>query len=110
MYRDASNYKECHSIVAKGELSEQQQEDIRNKCDTGCYFIPQQVNMLGLQDRMTNFPNEDDHVWHEINDVRLVEDKPNFNLTAGEIHALFMSVGEWQVAEYTRELGIPIGN
>lgn len=68
LYRDGSNYKQYETIYVEGELSAEQAALIASKLDEGVYFIPADL-LLGipeLQARATGFPNEDDHVYHEL--------------------------------------------
>lgn len=68
-YRDAANYKEHAFIYLEGRLTKTQIAAIEPKLEGGDGFIPfdLQLGVLELQDRMTSFPSEDDHVFHEFN-------------------------------------------
>lgn len=109
MYRDGSNYKEFETIVVKGKVTKEELEEL---CDNGEYgpgdpvFIPSQVGLENLQPRMEKFPNEDDHVWHEISDV---EPTDKF-ATHGAAQALLLkfqkATGKWDIVGTSEKLGI----
>lgn len=62
-YRDASNYKTFRTVVVQGVIEWKQ---IKKYLDCGEYFIPYDVSLPELQSELRAFPNEDDHVWHEL--------------------------------------------
>lgn len=68
LYRDASNYKSHGVIYLDGVLSPVDVEMIESKCDDGDGFIPHdlELGIEELQDRLTSFPSDDDHVFHEF--------------------------------------------
>jgi hypothetical protein len=81
LYRDASNYKQHGSVVMQGALS---LKDICHLLIDGEYFIPSQAGLPDLQhkfrDQGFEYPNEDDHTWHEIILMRPTRRKPTISL------------------------------
>lgn len=72
MYRDASNYKQCGTIVVGGAITDEQKQKIISLLDEGTYYAPE---MIGLQHygilavengRWASFGNEDDHDFQEM--------------------------------------------
>ena len=102
-YRDASNYKAYDEIVVEGVVT---REQLAPFLEDGDSFIPDQVNMRELQDELTSFPSEDDHVWHELDVVEPTDDEPNHEDSAEELLKRFSEVGEWDVAGASERLGI----
>ena len=105
-YRDGSNYKQFQELVLFGTLTVKQQTLIINKLEEGEYFIPSQVGLPDLQDRMISFPNSDDHVWHELHSFEDVTKEQTHPMTAKELLNMFKAVKEWSVEETSKELGI----
>ena len=88
MYRDASNYKEGKYVYFEGAATQEQRTAIGQKLESGLYFIPADIELEELQPRMTSFPSEDDHVWHEFVDLTLVEALPCDAIVVGPIDQL----------------------
>lgn len=67
-YRDADNYKASGTIFLEGPLSGDQIKSIKSKLDEGEYFIPEDLglNIPELQDQLSSFPSQADHVWHTL--------------------------------------------
>jgi hypothetical protein len=90
LYRDGSNYKQWDDVVLAGAVDP---EMIRRHLWEGNFFIPQAVGLPALQDRFAaqgyGFPNEDDHVWHEIESVEPTEQAPTINTTASDLAQRF---------------------
>lgn len=63
IYRDASNYKAGNTVVFRGEITEEQKNQILSCCDEGEYFIPRQV---GMPENRFEDITEDDHPWFEL--------------------------------------------
>lgn len=115
MYRDASNYKEGDHIILEGTLSDEQIKAIEAKLDEGENFIPADLN-LGLdelQDRLTSFPSEDDHVWHELqlNELEVVATVPDGSniIPSEDFVAAFEKIADsnsWDVAGCMERLEI----
>jgi len=107
MYRDGSNWKECHTVILKGELKF---TDIEPYLFEGENFIPGDVGLPELQARMRVFPNEDDHVWHETRpDFLEWNSDPPGKLTVKELIARFKRAHAkgWQEDAAVTRLGIP---
>jgi hypothetical protein len=60
LYRDASNYRFCHTVVISGEL---QHAMIVPHLFDGLWFIPDRIGLPSLVPPATN---EDDHLLHEV--------------------------------------------
>lgn len=80
MYRDGSNYKQWGSIVLTGSHTEEEKQFLLSVDE----FIASEVGLESLQFRMISFPSDDDHVFHEIEDVSLVETEPNDTRTVAQ--------------------------
>lgn len=110
MYRDGSNYKQYNEVIIAGTLTQQEKNDIVKALDEGQYFIPSQVGLCDLQERMIAFPNDDDHVWHELNikDITETENEPTINHCfdhVRELAAQFKKV-KWNIEEAMKENGL----
>ena len=107
MYRDASNYKAHREIVVEGELS---LSEIEGVLEDGENFIPYQVGVEELQEELTSFPSEDDHVWHELVAVEATSNEPTEVISAEELKRNFILAGEkgWDVSGAMERLGISI--
>jgi len=68
LYRDAANYKAHSFIYLDGRLHNAAIRAIEPKLDDGDGFIPfdLQLGIAELQDQLTSFPSDDDHVFHEF--------------------------------------------
>jgi len=104
LYRDGSNYKQWDEVIVAGSLDREAITRCLWECD---FFIPQAVaspaalgvqrplggGLSALQDRFAaqgyDFPNEDDHAWHEIESVEPTEDPPTIDVTAAELAQRF---------------------
>ena len=68
-YRDANNYKQGETVWLSGPLTPSMADElveILRKADTGePDFIPEEIGLPELQERMPSELGEDDHVWHE---------------------------------------------
>lgn len=68
-YRDAANFKATGEVLLRGELSEQNKQEIIGRLQDGEYFIAEQVRIPVLYDKLYEFsggPVIDDHCWHEF--------------------------------------------
>lgn len=68
MYRDGSNYKRHGAIYVDAPLSEAERSALKAALDDAEYFLPEQLG-LGVEElnvKGLNFPNDDDHPWHEM--------------------------------------------
>ena len=103
MYRDASNYKEYGEIIVEGIiLSEQIQPFLYE----GEFFIPEQVGLIELQDRLRSFPSEDDHVWHSLELVEPTEEEADHEDSAEVLLEKFSKIGKWDIVGASKRLGI----
>lgn len=112
-YRDADNYKQFEEVVIPGEITEQDKALILSKRDEGQYFIPSQVGLNDLQERMCSPIGESDHVWHELEeeDISLTPDEPTPNHGFEDISELverFKALKEWDLLSATEDHNIPL--
>ncbi|MFM7131971.1 MAG: hypothetical protein ACKO0V_21695, partial [bacterium] len=80
LYRDASNYILFHEEIIEGELTIEQ---INPYLDQQIYFIPSKLGLKTLE--FDTFDADEDHIWHEIEELKLTNEKPTVDLTADEI-------------------------
>jgi hypothetical protein len=112
MYRDASNYKHGKMVLFEGAVTDEQRADISKTLNDGMYFIPDDVELEELQQHMTSFPSQDDHVWHEVVELTIVEAHRSDAMVAGPVENLveaFRKVGDplsWDVEGAMQRLGI----
>lgn len=110
-YRDADNYKQLEEVVIAGEITKEDKALILSKLDEGMYFIPSQVGLNDLQERMCSPIGDSDHVWHELTpeDISLTKDDPTPNHGFDHISELverFKALKEWDVKAASEDLGI----
>lgn len=102
MYRDADNYKETARVVLSGELSKTDLADILAARDENFYFIPSQVGLDDLQEKLAAYGSGDmtdsDHVWHELEDdaFEATDETPTNELTVAELADRFRTV-KWNI-------------
>lgn len=111
LYRDASNYKQAAGVTLSGSASEADRALIDSRLDQGEWFIPSQVGLRDLQRDFQSGGNlyEDDHVWHELDVERDIEDThnaPTVAMTWSELVARFASVTDWDIAEASQQVGL----
>jgi len=84
LYRDASNYKAFpeKDIIVDGELT---WSDFEPVLHMGEMFIPFDIGLPELQDQLEDYPNKDDHIWHQLLDLEETFDEPTVEVTADEI-------------------------
>lgn len=75
MYRDGSNYKQHRDAIFAGEITQAERAVIRDALDGDAHFFPAQV---GLDVLYTGWPThyEDDHPWHELTELEVVDLEP----------------------------------
>lgn len=114
-YRDAANYKIGGDIYLEGLLSADDLEKIKSKLDSGEYFIPDdlQLGIAELQDQLTSFPSEDDHVYHELklSELEVLELVPAGTQTIPapdfvKAFDVLIQYSAWDVAKAMTRLGL----
>lgn len=111
-YRDASNYKQGTTVYFEGEPSLEQLKVINKALDQKKYFIPGDVGLDELQDRLSSFPSDDDHVWHELLSLDVVFSLPADAIVEGPVAELVEAFGKigtpesWDVEGATVRLGL----
>jgi hypothetical protein len=73
VYRDGANYKAWGTIMLRGRATEVDRQVIKNKFESGEYFIAEQLGIPALYEELWKFsdgPTEDDHVWHTFFELR----------------------------------------
>lgn len=102
LYRDASNYKTCNSVVLKGAITPEMFEEMKSCCEDGHEdFIPEQLGLDLIRDWETT---EDDHPYAELEDYELVPDKPTTDMTPEELLEEFRKAKDnWHPEEYQPE-------
>lgn len=115
-YRDAANYKASSTIWLEGTLTPANVRALEKTLDSGEYFIPEDLVGLGireLQEELTSFPSEDDHVWHtlDLEDLEVVAalDEGETSIPVSTFLDAFQKVaadGGWKVAEAVERLGV----
>lgn len=112
LYRDASNYKQRATYVFAGPISDTDRDRLTEALDDGLYLIPTEVGLPHLGAEPTGglgwslFPTEDDHVWHELDEIELVDRAPNQDRTIAEF-VNDVCNADWDVAAASEELGLP---
>mgnify|MGYP006305427429 CR=1 FL=1 len=105
LYRDGSNYKQWDEVVVAGTVAP---ETIRCHLWEGDFFIPQAVVLPALQNRFAaqgyDFPNEDDHAWHEIEAVEPTEEAPTIDRTATDLAQQFKDAATRGWERYLEDL------
>ncbi|GAX61994.1 nucleoside-diphosphate-sugar epimerases [Candidatus Scalindua japonica] len=101
-YRDASNYKEYDTVIISGLLSLNDVEEYLYEKEL---FIPSEI---GLKDLQPDNLNQDDHIWHEILEIKHSHEKPTVNISAEEIVSHFRkaSLEEWNILEASKRIGL----
>ena len=72
LYRDANNFKSHATIRLVGTLTPAEIAEIFARCDSGTYFIPEQLRLPALQPALYAFPNgatAADHAFHELIEI-----------------------------------------
>ena len=73
LYRDASNYKAYGQLLLKGAASTADIEILRQRFDSGEFFIAEQLGIPALYAALWAFssgPTADDHVWQTFEELR----------------------------------------
>ena len=73
LYRDASNYKAYGRLLLKGTASVADVESLRQRFESGEFFIAEQLGIPALHAELWAFssgPISDDHVWHTFEELK----------------------------------------
>lgn len=105
LYRDAANFKQFETVLLVGKASESDVQALESSLEGGEFFIPEQVGLHSLQNRLQTLspvPNRNDHVWHEMVALRTaglrdLEKRWVVGLIADFVHA-FRSVQTWDLS------------
>ena len=102
LYRDASNYKTCNSVVLSGTMTDEMFKEMQECCEDGYeMFIPEQLGLDLIRDWETT---EDDHPYAELEDYELVPDKPTTDMTVEELLEKFREArDDWHPEQYEPE-------
>jgi hypothetical protein len=102
MYRDGGNYKKFKDVVLGGRLSKAHVRRIHDALYDHCLFIASDVGLQNLQPLFNNgWEIEVDHPWHEIREIRYVDDAPTSDagqlpMTVAELMARWpMAASDW---------------
>lgn len=104
-YRDASNYKAYpkDDIIVEGELT---WSDFEPTLHMGKIFLPSEIGLPDLQSQLENYPNEDDHIWHELIELESTQLDPTVEITANEFKTRLNSIAEngWNESQAIEKL------
>ena len=78
LYRDASNYKSWGTIILHGTATEADIQILKEKFESGTFFIAEQLGIPPLYAELWHFsngPSIDDHVWHSFHTLRPATDE-----------------------------------
>lgn len=79
-YADASNYKMAGTALFAGQISFDELVTLFRACEKGeDGFIPGQVGLPDLQERLADWNEETDHPWHELTKLELTSAGPKFD-------------------------------
>ena len=96
IYRDGSNYKAGNTVIFRGEITDEQKEQILSCCDEGEYFIPGQV---GMPENRFEDITEDDHPWFELIGFEPTNADADTVMTVDELVEKFMTV-KWDETDW----------
>ena len=90
LYRDASNHKAHGAAVLSGAATPEHDHRLRASLIDGEYFIPEKLGLPSLRERLCEYsggaPTEDDHVLHELVELRAATVKEvDAGPTAGQL-------------------------
>lgn len=116
LYRDADNYKAHGYIVLEGTLSAADLECIKTALEDGEYFIPGDLSEFSieeLQSKLTSFPSDSDHVYHELEldeleQVKTIEEGTT-TIPAAEFVRAFQRIGTgngWNIVAAMQRIGL----
>jgi hypothetical protein len=99
LYRDACNYKSFNEIIISGAL------DLKHLLPflkDKIFFIPSEVGLDNLQPEEWT---ENDHIWHEFENIQLTVDIPTINIDATLFLKKFRSAYENEWNEFAHIKG-----
>lgn len=107
MYRDAFNYYQFEIAVVAGKVTREQLLAGCSHISGDNDFIPSQVGLEDLQPRMGSFPSTDDHVWHELLEVKPTRKSPTVAFNAEWLMNRFLACKDrWDVSKAMKKLGL----
>lgn len=103
LYRDCDNFKQHEVAVLPGALAEEQITAVKTKLEKLSgenqdfnWFIPEQIGLCSLQERMPSEVNPDvDDVWHELEAITITPAAANHTMTAEEFYKRVMGMRKW---------------
>lgn len=101
-YRDGSNYKQHGSVVFAGEITDAERVTIKAALDDENWFLAEQVGLPNLRERWDSH-FDDDHIWHELDEIVTVDEEPTVTETVHEFAARFAGI-EWDVEAGQKQL------
>lgn len=76
LYRDASNYKSCGSVVFRGGIDDTLSGRLAAALESTEFFIADQIRIPEVF--LLDWPlDQDDHCWHWFSDTELTNDAPD---------------------------------
>ena len=103
LYRDADNYKTWNVVILRGQITQDQKEEIRKKLLDES-FIPEQV---GLPLERNWDLSEADHCWAELdvyNAFTTTSRQPTEDMSVDELVNRFQAVEAWDDVKYAVEI------
>ena len=103
LYRDASNYKTCNSVILEGEITPEQYTEMQECCDDHHeMFVPEQLGLDLIRDWETT---ADDHPWAELDGYEYTNENRDVAMTVEELLELFRKAKEnWRPEDYEPEV------
>jgi len=109
LYRDGANNKQRTHVVLEGSLTADQIAVIEQTCDERRYFIPGDVGLPKLQAVWVQkgYPlTDDNHVWHELEDLTPTDAPQTLSMTATAFHQQFVAVLDRDVDGAMTRVGV----
>jgi hypothetical protein len=104
-YRDGANYKTYPKgdVIVAGQLTD---AELRPHLREDNRFIPSDLGLPKLQSQLENYPNRDDHIWHEFVEIEHTDELPTVEVTADEIRARLQQIAKqgWNEMRAIEEL------
>jgi hypothetical protein len=93
-YHDHNGEEQSEVVVATGEISAEAVAGVLANLEDGRRFIPGQVGLDDLQERMgRDWSEEIDHPWHEVEQIALTTRRPTIRMHAVELARHLLSAG-----------------